>query len=337
MNQIETRDLLSPFRVAFEMLPSEEALGWGSDAREVEHRHEVEFRAAKFYAWLMEFLDSQLSCGDEASDARVSGEGRVMEMEGEVSDSIWEKKRKTVVLVGHGDFTALVMRRIMGFQLEDSRHDCAFVHNNTGITELEYFGNGRFLIMNSNQTPHLHSNSALRTGGTLKDGWSGFLQREEDVLQLKLYVAPDHQVEPDVKEQTEALKHLCISREKCNIDLDGEGRLNLKNDNPGFDRVAVLSEMVEVSNCSATDDILFVVKQGRHVMGFAWYEQDLGRIEGLFIRRTSKKEFIGISIVEAIKNYAKKMEVRKISVKSHSEEHRSFLEMLGFSFTYSKM
>ena len=47
--------------------------------------------------------------------------------------------------VGHGDFMSLVLKRIVagfGHSVEKEKvpHRSAFVHNNTGITELEYFG-----------------------------------------------------------------------------------------------------------------------------------------------------------------------------------------------------
>lgn len=51
--------------------------------------------------------------------------------------------------VGHGDFMSLVLKRIVagfGHSVEKEKvpHRSAFVHNNTGITELEYFGERDF-------------------------------------------------------------------------------------------------------------------------------------------------------------------------------------------------
>mmetsp|Transcript_11525 Transcript_11525/g.14280 ORF Transcript_11525/g.14280 Transcript_11525/m.14280 type:complete len:296 (+) Transcript_11525:975-1862(+) len=90
-------------------------------------------------------------------------------------------------------------------------HRTGFVHFNTGITELEYFGNGRFLLMHSNHTPHL-TQSDLLTGGSLKDGWSYVMPHDQCILQTQLSITFADEMEDFVKEQTDALKSLYIRR-----------------------------------------------------------------------------------------------------------------------------
>ena len=124
------------------------------------------------------------------------------------------RRRRTVLAIGHGDFMSSVLKRIVsgfGHSVETSGmpHRSAFTHYNTGITSLEGFGNGRFLVMNSNATPHLAKYPRLLSGGTLRDGWS-FLIAPIPEAQVEV-IYSDDAFEDHIREQAVALKALYSS------------------------------------------------------------------------------------------------------------------------------
>jgi broad specificity phosphatase PhoE/GNAT superfamily N-acetyltransferase len=213
--------------------------GWYADGTGPETREQSEERSAKFYLWLCDFLDAQIaSKDDDVFDAGAPHPDDYDNHNGTLPIRI--RQRRTCVLVGHGDFMGLLLKRIVaGFghavETVGVNHRSAFVHFNTGMTEVEYFGNGRFLVMGSNLTPHLdhlsHSNTSalnLKTGGSLKDGWSFIIPADEKTNlrnrdnKNKQQQEQEHEVtihfsdelEDHVREQTDAMKHLYLSSKK---------------------------------------------------------------------------------------------------------------------------
>ena len=81
-----------------------------------ETRVESEARAAKFYLWLCDYLDAELqSPQEDVFDAGVAVPG---EEEMDEHDKFVERqrRRRTALLIGHGDFMSLVLKRmIAGF------------------------------------------------------------------------------------------------------------------------------------------------------------------------------------------------------------------------------
>lgn len=145
-----------PTYTGFSMGPQN---GWYAHGTGPETRPESEDRAAKFYLWLVEFLDEQLAVAEMENHDDVFDAGTTLPEEEEEADhdrfGLRCRRRRTTICVGHGDFMSLVLKRIVaGFghavEKEGMSHRSAFVHYNTGITELEYFGNGRFLVSKSN-------------------------------------------------------------------------------------------------------------------------------------------------------------------------------------------
>ena len=161
MNAAQISSLLSPTatrNVTFTGFPSGPEEGWYAHGVGPETRTESEERAAKFYLWLVEFLDEQLYNAEEENANDVFDAGVTLPEEENEADhdrfGIRTRRRRTTICVGHGDFMSLVLKRIaagFGHAVEEEGvpHRSAFVHYNTGITELEYFGQGRFLISKS--------------------------------------------------------------------------------------------------------------------------------------------------------------------------------------------
>ena len=173
-------ELNTPSFVGFDQNPD---LGWYNYGTGPETRSESEDRAAAFYTWLCEYLDQQLMTKQQQQqqqqqqvdhddqkndcesninanenqhhknnhhhdiyDAGVSLPEEAHELDHDKL-SARHRKRRTAILVGHGDFMSLCLKRIIsgfGHAVENFGvpHRIAFTHFNTGITELEYFGKG---------------------------------------------------------------------------------------------------------------------------------------------------------------------------------------------------
>lgn len=155
MNQNDIKHILrsfchihNPSFVGFDQDPN---LGWYNYGIGPETRAESEMRSAAFYTWLCEYLDEQLITSrmnndEDVYDAGVSLPEEIHELEHDKL-SIRHRRRRTAVLIGHGDFMSLCLKRIIagfGHHVENvgEPHRTAFTHFNTGITELEYFGKG---------------------------------------------------------------------------------------------------------------------------------------------------------------------------------------------------
>mmetsp|Transcript_7429 Transcript_7429/g.21616 ORF Transcript_7429/g.21616 Transcript_7429/m.21616 type:complete len:409 (+) Transcript_7429:133-1359(+) len=178
-----------------------------------ESRVEGEARAAKYCLWLTDYLDSLMYDESEENDSdsnsnSIDDDDNNNNNNNGSSDDLFDvgfllpgeeledqhdkfvqrqRRRRTVLAVGHGDFMSVVLKRLVGGYIGCGRggrvveqsgkpHRTAFAHYNTGITELEYFGHSRFIVMTTNVTPHISPEryQELRSGGTLRDGW-GFI------------------------------------------------------------------------------------------------------------------------------------------------------------------
>ena len=142
-------------KIEYVGFPDDSEKGWYYGAEGAETRVASEERAAKFFLWLCEYLDEQLQfhkdiedAGDQHDvfDAGVAIKGEEDEDEHD-KHAQRKRKRRTCLFIGHGDFMSLVLKRIVsgfGHYVEHKGfpHRSAFVHFNTGITELEYFGSG---------------------------------------------------------------------------------------------------------------------------------------------------------------------------------------------------
>ena len=289
--------------------------GWYDHGAAPETRHESEQRAARFYLWMMEFLDEQLMEAErnEADDIFDAG----VTLPGEEDDKCHDRfqprarKRRTAIFCGHGDFMSLVLKRIIagfGYSIEKEQvsHRSAFVHFNTGITELEYFGKGRFLVMSSNQVPHLHDSSGecYITGGSLKDGWSYLMPSDKVFLDSEVSFSFADEVQPHIAEQTEALRSLYLSK------------------SASMDSMTTRSKGLTV-----------VVKRGLQVVGCASLDEETGRLSDVVVRPSARSDsHVGQSLIDAVKNHARhSRKFDKIIVEpSNTSEGVAFFEKMGF-------
>lgn len=304
--------LLHPARVTnatFVGFPKGNEYGWYAHGMGPETRPESEERAAKFYVWMTEYLDQMLSEDKDAIDIFDAGVTLPGEENEKFNDRLAKltRRRRTVIFVGHGDFMSLVLKRIVaGFyhavEKEAVPHRSAFVHFNTGITELEYFGNGRFLIMQQNHIPHLSDPDGMCyiTGGSMKDGWS-YLMPSDGCLDSEVSVAYADEVQPHVHEQTEALRSLYLSSKKP-----------------------------KKTEQDKDDNTMIVVKRGQQVIGCASLNEKTGRLSDVVVKPSARRSQVGRSLIEAVKNHAKASSIDKIVAHPDTVEGKALFEKMGF-------
>jgi phosphohistidine phosphatase SixA len=290
--------------------------GWYCHGTGPETRHEAEVRAAKFYTWLCEHLDRQLSELDVADATALLAAG----------SRTSSRQRHVQLLVGHGDFMSLVLKRIVagfGHSVETSGipHRSAFVHHNTAITDLEYFGKGRFLIMCQNSTPHLHHHPELRTGGSLKDGWSYLMPSDRILLNAEVTVAfSDEELEDHVLEQKEALKALYLSSSSSSQQSEiplatwtNGNVVQIEEDGNDRDRVQH-----------------FIAKRGLQVIGVATYAENTRRLTDVAVRPSAGKEGAAL-LFSAVKEHTKKLgRSGSLLVLPRNPESKQLFESFGF-------
>lgn len=119
MNAAQINALLSPANThpTFVGFQSGIERGWYAHGTGPETRAESEDRAAKFYLWLVEFLDEQLYTAEEENAHDVFDAGVTLpEEENEIDHDrlgVRTRRRRTTICVGHGDFMSLVLKRIV--------------------------------------------------------------------------------------------------------------------------------------------------------------------------------------------------------------------------------
>jgi len=325
--------------IEFVGFPGPEA-GWYFHGKGPENRADAEQRAAKYCLWLSEYLDEQLSQKDkDLFDAGILMEGEDKEDEHDRHEKRI-RRRRTALAIGHGDFMSSVLKRIVsGFghmvETEGIPHRSAFAHFNTGITELEYFGHGRFLVMATNTTPHIPPArfSELRGGGTLRDGWSFLVP---PVLEPEVEVVfSDDELQDHVREQTAALKALYLSSS-----LTGPSQATSTSSS-----VFQVEEEVEPKN-----EMHFIVKRGLQVVGVASYSEETGQLKDVAIRPTAagsvgsdgnagtdgehanSEESIAGILIKAVKKHARKMgRSESLIVHPRSAGNKLLFEQMGFT------
>ena len=197
---------------------------------------------------------------------------------------------------------ALLLKRIIaGFgythEREGITHRSAFVHNNTGTTDLEYFGSGRFLLMASNRTPHLPR--SMLTGGGLKDGWSYLMPDDKFVLEQETAVAFSDEVDGHFQEQAEALRTLYLDK-KSKKKTPAEGEVTL------------------------------VVKRGLQVVGCASFHEPTGRLSDVVVRPSVRGSQVGRALVDSAVAHAKKVGAEELVAEPDTDEAKAFFAKLGF-------
>jgi ribosomal protein S18 acetylase RimI-like enzyme len=186
------------------------------------------------------------------------------------------------------------------------------------MSEVEYFGHGRFLVMATNQIPHIPPTkeySSLRSGGGLKDGWSYVVPADRFVLNAEVSMAfSDEDLEDHVREQTSALKALYLSSDKSTTAPHSSGELQVE-------REGDVAKYVQ-----------FIVKRGLQVVGVATYSEDTGQLTDVAIRPSAAADKIGETLMNAVRKHAKtKGRSNSLLVFPRTADSRELFEKMGFA------
>jgi hypothetical protein len=333
-------------------------VGWYAHGAGPETRADSELRAAKYCLWLSEYIDQQLNHDlhhPDLFDAGVVLEGEDQEDEHD-KHAIRIRRRRTTLAIGHGDFMSSVLKRLVtGFgqvvEMEGIPHRSAFAHFNTGMTELECFGGGRFLVMGTNHTPHIppHRYGELRSGGTLRDGWSYLVPPVLDV-QVEV-IFSDDDLDNHVREQTTALRALYTSSADALLQggpaITTEQQGNQMTESVDGDDALEVDEDEQPKN----NQTHFIVRRGLQVVGVATYSEDTGQLTDVAIRPSAATTFraggggdhpgdddcneglnCAETLLRAVKTHARKMgRSESLIVHPRSEESFALFIKMGFS------
>lgn len=228
----------------------------------------------------------------------------------------------------------------------------AFVHFNTGITDLEYFGAGRFLVMSQNHVPHLMgpNDHVLRSGGGLRDGWSYLMPDETTYSDPEIsYYLDDDEIDDDVKEQIKAMQSLYCQPSSITktIQLTTSKKKNIDEENskPPMKLIRRISNLEaeekhpygELNNHgNNTEKVTFVVKRGLQVVGCASFHEEENALKDLVIRPSASNDnAVGVALVHAIRSHVEAKGDMKDEKNVHLEVHsacehsETFLQTLG--------
>ncbi len=338
--------------------------GWYSHATGPETRSESEQRAVAFYTWLCDYLDLQLQSGEndgghgddddhheDIFDAGVALPTETHEIEHD-RHSPRQRRRRTILCIGHGDFMSLVLKRIVagfGHSIENEGipHRSGFVHYNTGITELEYFGKGRFLVMRQNHTPHLNDGGRgeggeeLTTGGGLKDGWSYIMPADRVMLYEEVTFAFADEHDKHVLEQVGALQRLYSARISTMDDKIGANDNDTSETDTGISmdggkkkhydkKTKMTNRTVTGGGSGRSTEMIFIVKRGAQVAGCITFHEHTGELVDLAIRPSLRKgTTVAKDLIQAVKDYAKESGKSQVFARM-SEEDRHWFEDHGF-------
>jgi N-acetylglutamate synthase-like GNAT family acetyltransferase len=202
-----------------------------------------------------------------------------------------------------------------------------FLQSDIGLTLISI----RFLVMATNTTPHIspHRYRELRSGGTLRDGWSFLVP---PVLEAEVEVAfSDDELQDHIREQSSALKALYLSSTGSSAAFSS---LSMTSGVRVFDS-SLFNVEEEAEPKSKTH---FIVKRGLQVVGVATYSEETGQLTDVAIRPTAQgsndtsEESVAETLVNAVKKHARKLG-RSGSLIVHPRSHESMIlfEQIGFA------
>jgi len=183
---------------------------------------------------------------------------------------------------------------------------------------------GRFLVMHTNDTPHLNHDISLKTGGWLKDGWSYLMPSDENILYEEVASAFADEHDKHVLEQVHALRKLylvdsrngTLLERKGSSVTDTEGDNNINNGNG-----SEATTKAEMNN----SEMIFVVKRGSQVTGCITFDENKAELSDLAIRPSVRNGTVGKDLIQAVKDYAIKTSKTELVART-SEENRHWFE-----------
>jgi hypothetical protein len=204
--------------------------------------------------------------------------------------------------------------------------------------------------MHTNDTPHLNNinDSHLKTGGYLKDGWSYLMPQDKILLYQEVTSAFADELDDHVKEQTDALKNLYLSRK-------GNGSFLLRKDSSSTPKVVQegagesegtgegkgegTSEASTDNNKedkdinTVTNEMTFVIQRGLQVVGCVTYDDEKSLISDMVVRPSAKDGNPQKELISAVIAHAKEKGKTEVYVECNTE---GMYQVLGFVSHESK-
>ena len=169
--------------------------------------------------------------------------------------------------------------------------------------------------MGQNLTPHLHESehSTLRTGGSLKDGWSYLIPAEP--LNSEVQVTfDDDRLDEHVLEQTQALKALYLKSESIPV-TSGDTALKVE-------------EQIQDGRTKSIKH--FIVHRGLRVVGCTTYSEETGYLTDVAIRPSAGPNVLE-ALMQAVRNHTRSMgRSGSFLVFPRAGESKEVFERMGF-------
>lgn len=130
-------------------------------------------------------------------------------------------------------------------------------------------------------------------------------------LDAEVDVAYADEIEPHVKEQTEAMRSLYLQRGASNIPLDDSIKSNANRD--------------------SSNEVTIVVKRGLQVVGCASLDETTGIVHDVVIRPSARRSQVGESLIQAVMKHAKLSKDIDTLIVQPSEDGKELFEKMGFT------
>ena len=130
-------------------------------------------------------------------------------------------------------------------------------------------------------------------------------------LDEEVDIAYADEIQPHVKEQTEAMRSLYLNRSASNIPLDASLKSNAERD--------------------SSNEVTILVKRGLQVVGCASLDEKTGIVHDVIIRPSARRSQVGESLMEAVMKHAKLSKDLGTLIAQPNAEGKELFEKMGFT------
>jgi GNAT superfamily N-acetyltransferase/broad specificity phosphatase PhoE len=201
---------------------------------------------------------------------------------------------QTLIVIAHGDLMTRWLRHWLGVSWRTS---LAFVHGNTGITELHWHGERGLLLVGSNDLAHLPPD--LRSDSRITDAWWRYSTPD---LAIDRYQGPAG-----------------VARELWSAAVSLRQELLLAR------------ELTSLADYQKSDDrsVHFLARIAGRFAGTVQYDPELGRLRQMVVAPEYRGGRVGRALVEAVREEAARRGRPELRVHAWSESV-PFYQRLGF-------
>jgi hypothetical protein len=170
--------------------------------------------------------------------------------------------------------------------------------------------------MQINGTPHLDGikDGHLKTGGSLKDGWSYLMPSDKVLLYEEVTAAFEDELDGHVKEQTNALKNLYLERRGSGsflIRKDDSGNTHMENTTHDTHKTFTVAPDHKDQNYDVDDDVIgntmtFFIQRGLQVAACVTYNTETSELSDMVVRPSAMNGNLEKSLIDAVICHAKK-------------------------------